>query len=127
MPTVRQAAEFFMKALKDGKGDLHTTHPVIVEEENKKREKGENPGADGKLPTRVAFDVADNEVYKRFHVVRHKWMKRAGGNPTLMMEGMLTLMEKLSDETIDAILDNLGEPADPTYQGPERAQILSGL
>jgi len=110
MPTVRQSAEFYMKALKDGKGDLHTPHPVIVEEENKKREQGGTPTEEGKLPTRIAFDVADNEVYRRFHVVRHRWMKRAGGNPTLMMEGMLTLLEKLSDESIDSILDNLGEP-----------------
>lgn len=109
MPTVRQTAEFYMKALRDGKGDLHTPHPVIVEDENKKREQGGIP-KDGKLPTRIAFDSGDNETYRRFHVVRHRWMKRAGGNPTLMLAGMLTLMEKLSDDTIDAILDNLGEP-----------------
>jgi len=120
MPTLREAAQFFNEQVRKGKGHLHTTHPVIVEEEQAKREQGGTP-KDGKLPTRIAWDAADNSVYRRWHVMRKRWMNICEHNPTLCTEAQLVLLENLPDETIGNILASLGEVQ--ARQGPPKAEF----
>lgn len=108
MPTIRDAAEYYMKALRDGKGDLHTGHCFIAEEEAKKRERGE-PDAEGNPKTKIAWDSADPDSYREWHVERKRWMHAAVQNPTLATDMMIVALKAYSEEGMQAIKEAIGE------------------
>jgi len=108
MPTCLQALEFYRKAVKDGKGELHTGHPYIAEEEAKKRET-EAVTADGKPKTKIAWDAADQDSYREWHKERRKWMEAAGNDPTLATDAMIVALKAYAPEAIKIIIETLNE------------------
>src|SRR5258708_257034 len=108
MPTCKQALEYYRKAVKDGKGDMHTGHPYIAEEEEQKRQDNA-PGADGKPKTKIAWDAADPDSYAEWHKERARWMAGALKNPTLATDGMIVGLKAYSQEAIAVIMDTVSE------------------
>lgn len=108
MPTCKDALEYYKKAVRDGKGDMHTGRPFISEEEEAKRQTNA-PDSEGKQKTRIAWDAADPDVYSEWHRERIRWMKRANKNPTLATEAMILGLRAYSEEAIDKLIETLGD------------------
>src|SRR5258708_20741539 len=131
MPTCKQALEYYRKAVKDGKGDMHTGHPYIAEEEEEKRQDNA-PGADGKPKTKIAWDAADPDSYAEWHKERARWMSAAQKNPTTATDAMIVALKAYSEEGIVAIIEVLGheraklEARRAEAVGIPRAQIPTG-
>ncbi len=131
MPLVRQSYEFFRKAMKDGKADMHTGHPYIAEEEEQKRQDNA-PDADGKEKTKIAWDAADPDSYREWHKERAKWMKDASQNPTLATDAMIVALRAYSPEGRAAIIEQIGaaramlEAQKAAKAGIPKAQIPAG-
>src|ERR1700675_1775087 len=99
MPTLRQLAEWAKSELAKGKGDLHTNHPVIIEEEQQKRIKNA-PDEQGRQKTKIAWETNDPDCYSLFHVQRERYFKFAGGNPALATEAVIMALKIQNDEDI---------------------------
>ena len=126
MPTVKEALEYYKKAVRDGKGDMRTGHPYIAEEQARKREKNE-PDETGKRKTKIAWDSADADSYAEWHKERARWMRIAGKNPTLSTDMMLLALKAYSDEGIEVLRDTLNEIRAKQNPRPERAEIPTSL
>lgn len=124
MPTCRQALDYYRKAVKDGKGELHTGHPYIAEEEEKKRQSnaGEKP------KTKIAWDAADPDSYAEWHKERARWMAAAAKNPTLATDAMIVALKAYAPEGIAVIINTLGSlrAKQAEESGIPRAHIPTG-
>lgn len=109
MPTIRKALEFYQKAVADGKGDLHTGHPFIAEDEAAAREKNEQDPITKKKKTKIAFDSQDPDSYTEWHKERKRWMGRAQGNPTLATDAQIIRLRMATEEDIDRIIAGISE------------------
>jgi len=108
MATVKQAFEFYRKALRDGKGDMKTGHPYIAEEEERKRQDNA-PDEQGRRKTRIAWDACDADSYTEWQVERGRWMGRAHKNPTVCTDAQILALRRYKLEEIDALIQTLGE------------------
>jgi hypothetical protein len=108
LPTVAQAASYYASLVKKGKGNLHTGHCFVAEEEEAKRIAGA-PNVDGKPKTKIAFDSADPESYKEWHKEAKRWLEMAEGNPTLRADMMIVALKAYSEEAMKVIRDTLCE------------------
>ena len=108
MSTVRQAYEYYKKAVRDGKGEMHTGHPFVAEEEARRRE--DNPRDErGHQKTKVAFETNDPDCYSEWHIERARWMRAANKNPSLSTEAMIVALKAYSEEAILALIEKIGE------------------
>lgn len=128
MSLVKQAYEFYRKALKDGKGDMHTGHCYIAEEEEQKRI--DNPAdKTGKQATKISWDSCDPDCYTEWHKERQRWMRRAHNNPTLATDAMVVGLKLHDEAKIDAIIEAVGserakiEAAKAQAAGIPRAEL----
>lgn len=106
MPTLNQLAEWVNAEIAKGKGHLHTNHPVIMEEEQKKRIENK-PDEQGKKKTKIAWETNDPECYSLFHVQRERYFKFAGGNPVLATEAVIMALGIQRDEDIQRFIEAL--------------------
>lgn len=104
MPTVRELHEWVKNQLRTGKGDMHTNHVVIIEEEQKKRTENA-PDEQGKRKTRIAWDCADPETFAEFHKERERYMKAAGSNPTMATDVIILALRLHTDEEIRQFIE----------------------
>lgn len=109
MPLVKAAYEYYKKAMKEGKGELHTGHPFISEEEQKKRERNEPNEITNREKTKIAFDSCDPDSYREWHKERSRRMKLAGNDPTLCTDGMIVTLRLETDEQIKMTYVTLGQ------------------
>jgi hypothetical protein len=109
MPTVRQALEYYKKAVREGKADMHTGHPYIAEEEARKREDNPVDPLSKKQKTKVAFETNDPDSYAEWHVERARWMKAANKNPALSTDAMIVALKLYSQQEIDMFVTKVGE------------------
>lgn|SRR5208283_744998 len=108
MATVREAFEFYKKAIRDGKGENHCGHPYIAEDAARAREKNEQDPITGKRKTKIAFDSTDPECYIEWHIERARWMKAANKNPAVSTDAMILALKAYSEEAIDELIQTLG-------------------
>ena len=125
MPTCVQALEFYKKAVKDGKGHMHTGHPYISEEEQAKREAGA-PNAEGKPKTKISWDAADQDSYREWHIERRRWMEAADHNPTLATDAMIVALKAYSLPAIAIVIETLSEMR-TAQSGVPRVEIPTEL
>lgn len=104
MPTISQAAEYYRKAVKDGKGDLHTGHCFIVEEEAQKRTENDGP----KPKTRFQMETDDPEMYSAFNAEKDRIIA-AAGNKSVALSIMHRAWQQLTNEMVRTLAE--GETA----------------
>lgn len=99
MPTLNALVEWALAEQKKGKGSLHVNHPVIMEEENAKRQVNA-PDEKGKRKTRIAWDANDPDSFAEFHKEREKYIRAAGGNPVLGTDAMICALRMFEFEDV---------------------------
>jgi hypothetical protein len=117
MPNLIQLEAWVKQQIAKGKGELHTNHVVIVEEESERRQRGGVRDESGKLPTRIVWDSGDNQMYCEWHRERERWMRLGNKNPCDVTAAMIIGLRLFSDEQILDIISNLqrvGEPHEPS-------------
>ena len=108
LPSLLQLESWVKQEIAKGKGDLHTNHVVIIEEEAAK--KATNPADDeGKRKTRIAWDAGDPDTYAAWHAERERWMAAANKNPVHVTDAMIVALKAYSEKAIKVILNNLDE------------------
>ena len=106
MPTLFQLKSWVEQEIRKGKGEYHTNHVVIIEEEA--AEKALNPPSEeGKRKTRIAWEAGDPDTYAAWHAERERWMVAANKNPTLATDSMIVALRMYDEKAIRIILENL--------------------
>jgi hypothetical protein len=103
-----QLESWVKQEIAKGKGEQHTNHVAIIEEAAEQRAKNE-PDAEGKRKTRIAWDAADPDSYMEWHKERERWMKILGNNPTTTTDCQIVALKAYSEEGIMAIRDAINE------------------
>jgi hypothetical protein len=107
VPSIHQVLAWAQEKVAKGKGELHTNHIVIVEEEAEKRKSGGVRDESGKLPTRIVWDAGDNQMYCEWHRENERWMQLCGSNPSVKTAAMIIGLRMYSDQQIRDIKHNL--------------------
>ncbi|GAC1687962.1 MAG: hypothetical protein PVS2B2_26700 [Candidatus Acidiferrum sp.] len=106
MPTLNQLAEWVRVELGKGKGDLHTNHVVIIEDEAKKKIENK-PDAEGKQKTKIAWETKDPETFGLLHAERERYFHLVGGNPVLGTTLMIMALKIQRDEDIKRFIEGI--------------------
>ena len=116
MPTLFQLKSWVEQEIRKGKGEYHTNHVVIIEEEA--AEKALNPPSEeGKRKTRIAWDAGDPDSYAAWHAERERWMIAANKNPTLCTDCMIVALRMYDEKAMRIILENLQKVGEQQRSG----------
>lgn len=104
MPLVKQVLDWAKSEVAKGKGELHTNHVVIIEEEARKKIENK-PDAEGKQKTKVAWDTKDPETFGLLHAERERYFRMVGGNPVLGTSLMIMALKVQRDHDLKLFLE----------------------